>query len=204
MSVWCSVCGVVWGSIWVCVLSCFSRVWPFVTPWTVACQALLSMGFSRQEDWSGLPGPSPGDLPHPGMEASSLKSLALVGRFFTTSAIWEARIWVYYHLFICSGKPIYEYTTIYLFVLGSPYMSILPFIYSFWEARIWVYYHLFIRSGKPVYEYTAIYLFILLLVVSELFPDFGCDTKVNKNIHFSAFCAPHTRFCWEWNCYVIA
>ena len=40
----------------------------FATPWTVACQAPLSMGFSRQENWSGLPFPSPGDLPNPGIE----------------------------------------------------------------------------------------------------------------------------------------
>ena len=46
----------------------------FVTPWTVAHQAPLSMGFSRQEYWSGLPFPSPGDLPDPGIE---LRSLAL-------------------------------------------------------------------------------------------------------------------------------
>ena len=43
----------------------------FVTPWAVACQASLSMGFSRQEYWSGLPFPSPGDLPNPGTERSS-------------------------------------------------------------------------------------------------------------------------------------
>ena len=43
----------------------------FVTPWTVACQAPLSMGFSRQECWSGLPFPSPGDLPGPGIEPTS-------------------------------------------------------------------------------------------------------------------------------------
>ena len=42
-----------------------------VTPWTVACQAPLSMGFSRQEYWSGLPFPSPGDLPNPGTEPRS-------------------------------------------------------------------------------------------------------------------------------------
>ena len=42
-----------------------------VTPWTVACQAPLSMGFSRQEYWSGLPFPSPGDLPDPGIEPAS-------------------------------------------------------------------------------------------------------------------------------------
>ena len=48
-----------------------SRVRLFVTPWTVAHQAPLSMGFSRQEYWSGLPFPSPGDLRDPGMEPRS-------------------------------------------------------------------------------------------------------------------------------------
>ena len=48
------------------VLCCFSCVWLFATLWTVACQALLSLGFSRQKYWSGLPFPSPGDLPDPG------------------------------------------------------------------------------------------------------------------------------------------
>ena len=48
-----------------------SRVWLFVTPWTVAYQALRSMGFSGQEYWSGLPFPSPGDLPNPGIETRS-------------------------------------------------------------------------------------------------------------------------------------
>ena len=49
-----------------------SRVRLFVTPWTVACQAPLSMGFSRQEYWSGLPFPSPGDLPNSEIEPSLL------------------------------------------------------------------------------------------------------------------------------------
>ena len=53
------------------VLSHFSCVRLFVTPWTVARQAPLSMGFSRQEYWSGLPCPSPGDLPDPGIEPRS-------------------------------------------------------------------------------------------------------------------------------------
>ena len=48
------------------------------------------MGFSRQEYWSGLPCSSPGDLPHPGIEPTSLLSPALEGRFFTTSTTWEA------------------------------------------------------------------------------------------------------------------
>ena len=53
------------------------------TPWTVARQAPLSMGFSRQEYWSGLPFPSPGDLPDPGIKPASP---ALVGRVFTTES----------------------------------------------------------------------------------------------------------------------
>ena len=61
----------------------------FVTPWTVACQAPLSMGFSRQEYWSGLPCPPPGDLPDPGIKPASFISPALAGGFFTTSATWE-------------------------------------------------------------------------------------------------------------------
>ena len=56
----------------------------FVTPWTVAHQAPLSMKFFRQEYWSGLPFPSPGALPNPGVEPTSLVSPALAGRFFTT------------------------------------------------------------------------------------------------------------------------
>ena len=52
-----------------------------MTPWTVALQAPLSMGFSRQEHWNELPFPSPGDLPEPETEATSL---ALAGGFFTT------------------------------------------------------------------------------------------------------------------------
>ena len=53
-----------------CMLSAFSRV-NSVTPWTVARQASLSIGFSRQEYWSGLPCCPPGDLPDPGIEPAS-------------------------------------------------------------------------------------------------------------------------------------
>jgi len=67
------------------MLSRFSCVHLFATLWTVACQAPLSMGFSRQEHWSGVPCPPPGDLPHSGTEPASLKSLALTGRFFNAS-----------------------------------------------------------------------------------------------------------------------
>ena len=71
------------------MLSHFSRVRLFVTPWTVAHQAPLSVGFSRQECWSGLPFSSPGDLPEPRIKPMSP---ALAGGFFTTSVTWEIRI----------------------------------------------------------------------------------------------------------------
>ena len=70
------------------VLSCFSCVRLFVAPWSVTCQSPLSLGFPRQEYWSGLPFPPPGDLPNPVVEPH-VTSPALVGRFFTTSATWE-------------------------------------------------------------------------------------------------------------------
>ena len=80
-----------WTSACVCMLSCFSHFRLFAILWAVACQAPLSMGFSRQEYWSGLPCPPLGDLPGPGMEPVSLVSPALLLGFFTTSAAWEAR-----------------------------------------------------------------------------------------------------------------
>ena len=56
----------------------------FASPWTVAYQSPLSMEFSRQEHWSGLPFPFPGDLPNPGIEPTYLASPKLAGEFFTT------------------------------------------------------------------------------------------------------------------------
>ena len=76
----------------VCVGVCLvaSVVSDSTTLWTVGHQAPLSMGFSRQQYWSGLPCPSPGDLPDPGPEPESLVSPALAGGFFTAGATWEA------------------------------------------------------------------------------------------------------------------
>ena len=68
----------------VCMLSRFSRIRLFSALWTIAQQAPLSKGFSRQQDWSGLPCPPPGDLPDPGIEPTFLMSPAQAGGFFTT------------------------------------------------------------------------------------------------------------------------
>ena len=75
-----------------CVLSCFSCVWLFATPWTVAWHTPLSMGFSRQEYWNGLPFPSPGNLPDPGIESTSPALAA--GIFFTTEPPGKPFLWI--------------------------------------------------------------------------------------------------------------
>ena len=73
-----------------------SSVRLFTTLWTAACQAPLSIGFSGQEYWSGLPCPPPGDLPDPETETMSLMSPALAGGFFITGTTWETHLsqWV--------------------------------------------------------------------------------------------------------------
>ena len=70
--------------MWGEVVSTSQGCQTLVTLWIVAHQATLSVGFPRQEYWSGLSFPTPGDLPDPGIKPASLVSLALAGRFFTT------------------------------------------------------------------------------------------------------------------------
>ena len=84
-----------------CMLSCFSHVQFRVTLWTIAHEAPLSMGFPRQEYWSELPCPLPGDLPHLDMKPMSLMSPISADGFFTTSTTWEA-LWPYCRWFNCS------------------------------------------------------------------------------------------------------
>ena len=72
-------------------------IWLFATLGIVTRQAPLSMGFSKQEYWSGLPCPSPGDLPNPGTEPASLMSSTLADGFFITSPTWEAQVTVLFH-----------------------------------------------------------------------------------------------------------
>ena len=75
-----------------CMLSCFSHARHFATHWTAAHQAPLSMRFSRQEFFSGLPCPPPGDLADPRIEPASP---ALAEGFFMTSATWEDQLQLY-------------------------------------------------------------------------------------------------------------
>ena len=82
---WYLLCSLVCVCMRVCMLSHFSHVWQFVISGTVAHQAPLSMDFSRHEYWSGMPFPTPGDLPNPGTEPLSITSPSLAGGFFTAS-----------------------------------------------------------------------------------------------------------------------
>ena len=84
----------------VCVLSRFSHVQLYATLWTAARQTPLFMRFSRQEYWSGLLCPRPGDLSDPGSEPTSRMSPALAGRFLTTSPTWEATFLSKHHVCI--------------------------------------------------------------------------------------------------------
>ena len=88
------------------MLSCFSCVQLSANPWTVARQSPLSMGFSSQEYWSGLPCPPPGDLPGPEIEPVSLTPPAVADRFFTTSM---------------NASPIT--TTLFCYLLGGDFLN---------------------------------------------------------------------------------
>ena len=115
-----------WPMLYACMLSCFSHVWLFVILWTVALWFLYPWGFSRQEYWSGLQCPSAGDLPNPGIQHTSLKSPTLAGRFFTTSATWEACIW--------PTKPKYLLYSLW----GKKKKFVHPSFYSWCTVVLWV------------------------------------------------------------------
>ena len=87
------------------VMSSFSWLW------IVAHLAPLSMGYSRQEHWSGLPCPPPGNLPNPGIEPRSFMSPTLVGRFFTTRATWKALSVIRAWHFLPSNSSYYGFIT---------------------------------------------------------------------------------------------
>ena len=87
-----TACVVAWKLEGWWLFSC-SAVFDSATAWTVARQAPLSMGFSRQEYWSGLLLPPPGDLPDPGVESVSPTAPASASRFFTTEPAVRAGSW---------------------------------------------------------------------------------------------------------------
>ena len=93
-----------------------SHVQLVMTPWTVACQAPLSTGFSRQEYWSGLLCPPPGELSDPGIEPEFLMSPAPSGRFFTSRATCKAHSVLWFQSNVLATSPVSSLT-----LPSSPY-----------------------------------------------------------------------------------
>ena len=91
----------------------------FATLWTLAHQAPLSMGFSRQEHWNGKPCSSPGDFPYPGIQPTSLMSPALAGRSTTT---WEdsSVLSIDYSISLHTNLRKRYYIVIYILKIGKP------------------------------------------------------------------------------------
>ena len=118
----------------------FSRVWPVGTPWTVAHRALLSIGFSRQEYWSGLTCLSPGDFPDPGTEP---ESPVLAGGFFTTEPPGKPYMTLYRH-------KVRTEDTLLVKALAS-----LPFTHS----MVFILLHL--CSCYTISSYTPLYVYLL-------------------------------------------
>ena len=101
------------------VLSRFSCVWLFATPWTIACQAPLSVSFSRQEYWSGWPCPPPGGLPNPEIEPLCILHWQ-AGYLFTITATWEDRcVCVCVCIFVCVCVCMYMPYLLYPYICQS-------------------------------------------------------------------------------------
>ena len=129
------------------------------------------MGFSKQEDWRGLPCPPPGDLPHPGVEPMSP---VLAGRFFTTNAIWEVQyLWIYLAklVFTLPCTPLTQHQP-----LGSPSLHFCGFfIISF---------HLALKASN--------YFLIIFLIILSTKLNLGI--KSNHGLLWTE--GPPHSLCW--------
>ena len=119
----------------------FSHVQFCVTPWTVTLQAPLSMGFSRQQYWSGLPCLPPGDLSDPGIEPTSLSSAALAGEFFTTNTTWK--VLCFFFFFFPPG----------VWGWGLWYCQLILFVQFFFFSVFLIYQE---HLSKPLFIYNII------------------------------------------------
>ena len=143
-----------------CTLNCFSHVWLFSTLWTEAHQAPLCMGFSRQEYWSGLRCPPPGDLPYPGTEPMSLVwqmdslTLAPQGNMFSL------------YIFFCNFSFALQYE--HALHLNCKWLQLIHF------------------SGI---KYSVVWFFFLTFVIIEFFPVFCFDKQCFYKLFFFSICA---------------
>ena len=153
---------------------CFCRVWLFVTLWTVAGQALLSMGFSRQEYWSGLPCPPPGDLLHPGTEPVSPASAS---GFFITEPLGKIR--ALSNLYIQS-----------LLFSISQSLSSIPISFSFtftWLSQVFLLHHN--SNFNSIYWVSSYFVLISNLYFHSIIilPSVSLNLKSSFSSHLSCF-----------------
>ena len=118
-----------------CACCHFSRVWLLVTLWTATCQAPLSMGFSRQEYWSGLPCPFPGNISSLGIKPTSLISPSMTGEFFTTSTTWETPICTYIYTNI---NILFQILSPYRLLWKTEYSSLCYTVGAWWLCILYI------------------------------------------------------------------
>ena len=123
-----------------------SRVQLFATPWTVAYQAPPSMGFSRQEHWSGLPFPSPGHLPNPGIEPGSP---ALEADALTSEPCRCFLIMFPYSLSTTYFSSLSNFNMYLFMVLGSYRMTLILSVWQFWNGEIIKWTEQLLYTGFP-------------------------------------------------------
>ena len=125
-----------------CVLSCFSHIWLFATLWLVASQAPLSMGFSRQEYWSGLTHPPPGDLPEPGIEPLCLLYWQ-AGSLSLAQPRKPIHIYIYVHIHFRIKQNVHQtFGNSKVLFLKSPRSLLMrawnnAYLLGFWEIQVY-------------------------------------------------------------------
>ena len=129
--------------IYICIVSHACSVVSnfFATLWMVTHNSPTSMGFSRQEYWSWLPFPFPGDLPHPGLEPTGSVAPELAGEFFTTESPRKPYIYIYaiympLYIYIMPYMPLYTYIFyIYIYIMHI-YIYIMLYIYKLYICKV--------------------------------------------------------------------
>ena len=164
----------------VVVAQSLSYVWLFATPWTIAHQAPLSRVFPRQEYWSGLPFPPPGDLPDPDIEPASL---ALAGRFFTAKPPGKPhKTYISLSFFLiwvctsparhsCSWSPfilVYKLVSHLVFFVNTPCYNVFffPLFSDFSKLELTrMTFHIFLRSVHLLSVFKWLFVFVLCLLI---------------------------------------
>ena len=169
----------------VCVCMCvcaraLSHVWLFATLWTVARQAPLPKGFSWQAYWSGLPCPSPGDLPHPWIQPTFLASPALAGRFLTAEPPGKPMLKYYNPL-----KPIVSDGSLFLGIFKPKKKMVLVIYYYAKVPAIWNYLEIY-------FEFSVVNIIKSVILESD-----NKTSRLIKLYHFVLGCLANPHPFWS-------